>query len=341
MYFCFPVEGVLSRHGSGDMKEAKFVARNREKWARMEKEVHTTDADRLATDFVELSEDLSYARTFYPGSDTESYLNHLIAGYQVHIYRYRPEQKRHPLGLWTTELPLLLYRRRKTFLFAFLFFVFSCLLGWFSAGHEDSFVRLILGDAYVNQTLDNIAEGKPMGVYASTDAWTMFWTITLNNIRVAFIAFVFGIFFSAGSLWILFQNGIMLGAFQYFFYGHNLFVHSVLSVWAHGTFEITSIVIAGGAGLMLGNGFLFPGTYGRLLSFRRGAMEGIKVVTGLIPFFVIAGFIESFITRYADAAPVVGGGMIVLSLAGVIGYFVVYPCRVNRERNKLTENGTD
>lgn len=296
------------------------------------------EVDDLASDFIELSEDLSYARTFYPGSEVERYLNHLIVRYQGHLYRYRPEKKRGALAFWKMDLPLLLYRNRRTLGFAFIFFVLSCLIGWFSAQYEESFVRLILGDSYVNQTLDNIAAGKPMGVYASSDEWSMFGMIVMNNVRVAFIAFVFGVMFSVGALWILFQNGIMLGAFQNFFYVQGLFLHSVMSVWAHGTFEITSIVIAGGAGLMVGNSFLFPGTYSRIQSFRRGAVEGIKIVMGLVPFFIIAGFIESFITRYADVYPIVGAIAIGWSLIGVIYYFIVYPYRVSRRLNLKYEN---
>ena len=110
-----------------------------------------------------------------------------------------------------------------------------------------------------------------------------------------------------------------------------------MSVWAHGTFEITSIIIAGGAGLVMGNSFLFPGTYKRSYSFRNGALRGIKIVTGLIPFFIIAGWIESFITRYADTYPVVGAAAIILSLGGVIGYFVVYPYYLH----KTETNGKD
>lgn len=316
------------------MKEAKFVARNKAKWALMES-AEKRDADQLASDFVELSDDLSYARTFYPGSDTERYLNHLIAAYQTNIYRYRPVQKKGPLDFWLTDLPLLLYQERRTLLFVLLFFLLSCVIGWFSVLQEDSFVRLILGDAYVNQTLDNIAAGKPMGIYDSTGEWEMFWRITTNNIRVSFIAFVFGALLSVGSLWILFRNGIMLGAFQCFFYMQGLLLHSALSVWAHGTFEITSIVLAGGAGIVMGNSFLFPGTYSRIESFRTGATRGIKMVVGLVPFFIIAGMIESFVTRYADAYPWVGAIVVFLSFVGVVGYFVVYPCRVfRRQKNK-------
>ncbi len=284
------------------------------------------NTDTLASNYVILSDDLSYAKTFYPGSDVEKYLNQLISVYQINIYgKGEQSESRGMLTFWGHEFPLLLYRERRTLLFALLLFLFSALIGVFSTAHDESFVRSILGDAYVERTISNIENGTPMGIYASGDELDMFVMITTNNIKVAFVAFVFGILFSAGTLWILFTNGLMVGAFQYFFFQQGLLLHSVLSVWAHGTFEITSIIIAGGAGLVMGNSFLFPGTYRRMYSFKEGALRGIKIVTGLIPFFVIAGWIESFITRYADSYPVVGAAAIILSLGGVIGYFIVYP----------------
>lgn len=284
------------------------------------------NTDTLASNYVILSDDLSYAKTFYPGSDVEKYLNQLISVYQINIYgKGEQSESRGMLTFWGHEFPLLLYRERRTLLFALLLFLFSALIGVFSTAHDESFVRSILGDAYMERTISNIENGTPMGIYASGDELDMFVMITTNNIKVAFVAFVFGILFSAGTLWILFTNGLMVGAFQYFFFQQGLLLHSVLSVWAHGTFEITSIIIAGGAGLVMGNSFLFPGTYRRMYSFKEGALRGIKIVTGLIPFFVIAGWIESFITRYADSYPVVGAAAIILSLGGVIGYFIVYP----------------
>lgn len=319
------------------MKEARFIAKNKEKWSRMET-VERLDSDKLAANFTELSDDLSYARTFYPQSDVVGFLNHLISKYQMNINDKKKGRPASIFRFWTMELPLLMAREHRVMCFALLFFVFCCIIGAFSADREAAFVRLILGDQYVNQTLENIAAGRPMGVYKSSSAVDMFVMITINNIRVAFIAFAFGIFCSAGTLMVLFRNGIMLGAFQYFFYQHDLLLHSALSVWAHGTFEITSIIIAGGAGLVMGNSFLFPGTYTRLHSFRTGALRGIKIVVGLIPFFIVAGFIESFITRYADAYPLVGGVAVALSLAGVILYFVVYPYRLSRAFGNMEVN---
>lgn len=315
--------------GANVMKEARFIAKNKERWAKMEKS-EGLETDVLAMNFTTLSDDLAYAKTFYPKSDVVPYLNGLLAAYQENIYRYREPGKRRWFSFWTRDFPLLIYREKRMMCFALLFFCFTCLIGLFSAAKDSDFVRLILGDRYVNMTLDNIARGKPMGVYDSMDGGSMFIAITLNNIKVSFVIFVYGILCVVGTLFALLQNGVMLGSFQYFFYERGLFLHSVLSVWAHGTFEITSIVIAGGAGLVMGASFLFPGTYGRLQSFRMGALKGIKLIVGLIPFFIIAGAIESFVTRYADAHPVVGVCAIVASLAGVVGYFIVYPFYVNK-----------
>src|SRR3546814_12188447 len=92
----------------------------------------------------------------------------------------------------------------------------------------------------------------------------------------------------------------MLGAFQFFFYQKGLLLTSVLSIWIHGTLEISAIIIAGSAGLVMGNSLLFPGTWSRLESFRRGARRGLKIVIGLVPVFITAALLEGFVTRPTD-----------------------------------------
>ena len=82
----------------------------------------------------------------------------------------------------------------------------------------------------------------------------------------------------------------MLGSFQYFFFSKGLGFQSVLVIWIHGTLEISAIVLAGAAGLILGNSFLFPKTYTRMASIQKGAKDGLKIVIGLIPIFIVAAF---------------------------------------------------
>ncbi|GAB3505877.1 stage II sporulation protein M [Spirosoma knui] len=315
------------------MREALFVKRNTEKWKDIEAKLTAKTAqanpDELTDQFIELTDDLSYARTFYPDSNVTRYLNGLAA--QVHrgLMQNRHEERGRLITFWKYELPLLFRQSHRLLAVSALIFVLAGVLGWVSAAHDDTFVRLILGDQYVNMTLENIKKGDPLGVYNSSDQATMFIQITLNNIFVAFRTFIFGLFASFGTIAMLFYNGVMLGSFQYFFYERGLLLDSILKIWIHGTLEISAIVIAGCAGLTVGNSLLFPGTYSRLESFKRGIKQGLKIAVGLVPIFITAGFLESFITRLT-LPPLVSGSIILVSAAFIIWYFILYPIRLNR-----------
>lgn len=306
------------------MKEAAFTKKNALKWKAME-DGHPATPDEVASQFIVLTDDLSYARTFYPGSKTEAYLNQLTSQKFLRIYRNKRLNRNRFSHFWGREIPLLIASHRQQLLLGLLFFCIGIFIGLVSASRDETYVRLILGDAYVNRTLENIGKGDPMAIYKSYDAGSSFLYITFNNIRVSFFAFVAGILLSAGSILLLISNGIMLGAFQYFFYQKGLLITSVLSIWIHGTLEITSIVIAGGAGIVLGNSILFPGSYPRMHAFRRGAEHGIKLVIALVPFFIFAGFLEGFVTRHTFMPWYWSISIILISLASVFFYFLWLP----------------
>ena len=143
------------------MKEARFISRNKDKWKNMENG-QQPDAEHLAANFIELSDDLAYARTFYPGSEVERYLNQLIAGYQTDI-NSRPVRKNKPIWyFWKQELPLLLASEYKTLLFAFFFF--GPWLGRFLFQNEEVgvFLRILSFLSpflYLETTLGSILNG--------------------------------------------------------------------------------------------------------------------------------------------------------------------------------------
>lgn len=310
------------------MREALFVKRNADKWRDIE-ENPSHDPDELTNRFVELTDDLSYARTFYPDAKVTRYLNGLAGQMHRGLMTNKRDDRSRFVTFWKYELPLLFRQSHRMLALSAGIFLVAGLLGAVSAAHDNTFVRLILGDGYVNMTLENIKKGDPLGVYGSMDQSTMFLQITLNNIYVAFRTFIFGLFASFGTMAMLFYNGIMLGAFQYFFYERGLLLESMLKIWIHGTLEISAIIIAGCAGLTVGNSLLFPGTYSRMESFKRGITQGLKIAIGLVPVFIMAGFLESFVTRLT-LPPVVSGGIIGLSAAFIIWYFIVYPIQLNR-----------
>jgi uncharacterized membrane protein SpoIIM required for sporulation len=312
------------------MKETTFIENNKAKWAEFERlsEKKTTDPDKLSDLFIELTEDLSYAKTFYPKRSVRVYLNYLAQKVYVSFNKQKRTFFATFLDFWYEKLPLEMYKGRKELLYAFLFFAIAIVIGVVSSHIDPEFSRVILGDQYVDMTNEFINEGDPMAVYKQQDEGSMFLQITLNNIRVAFFAFILGIFFSVGSVFLLVSNGIMLGAFQYYFYIKGLFLTSFLVIWIHGTFEISVIIIAGAAGIVLGNGLLFPKTLTRAQSLQISARRGMNMLLGTLPIFVVAGFLEGYVTRHTEMPDEVKWAIILTSLSIILGYFVIYPFRV-------------
>jgi uncharacterized membrane protein SpoIIM required for sporulation len=315
------------------MKEAAFIKQNKIRWEEFEKIVKSNQQahpDKLAELFIQVTDDLSFARTQYPESRTARYLNDLASKVHLNIYKNKREDKNRFITFWTTELPAVMYEVRKPLLYSLIIFLVAGVIGAVSARYDDTFVRLILGDGYVNMTLENIKSGNPTKVYASESELMMFFSITWNNILVSFRVFVFGFFASIGTGFYLFFNGLMVGAFIMFFSQEQQLSQALPVIMLHGTIELSSIVIAGAAGFTMGNSLLFPGTYSRLDSFKKGGVKGLKVVMGLVPFFILAGFIESFITRYAFMALSIKALIIGLSAILMVYYFVIYPIRLKR-----------
>lgn len=310
------------------MREAAFVKQNKEKWIAFEQALsqdRNTDPDGLANGYIQLTNDLAYAQTYYAESKTLLYLNGLASKAHQQIYRNKKESRNRIVDFWKTEFPLFFAQYHKTLLVTFILFAVAVAIGCISALNDANFVRLILGDGYVNLTLENIKDGDPTAIYKSGGQIGSFLGITINNIRVGLMAFAFGVMAGLGTIYILFSNGVMLGAFVTFFYTQGVFFEANKQIWLHGTIEISVIVICGCAGLIMGQGILFPKTFSRRVSFMRGAKAGLKVMVSTIPFFIMAGFIEGFITRYSQMPVFLALTIITLSLALIIGYYIVYP----------------
>ena len=232
---------------------------------------------------------------------------------------------------WATELPLVIRKYHRILLFTFLFFIAFVLLGAFSASNDQTFARSVLGDAYVDMTERNIANGDPFGVYKNGNELEMFLRIAFNNIQVAFMVYTLGITAGVGTIYFLFQNGIMVGVFENLFFHHHIGFQSILVVFIHGTLELSAIVIAGCAGLIIGNSLLFPGTYTRLQSFMRAAKDSVKIITSLVPVFITAAFFEGFVTRHTGMPLWLSLTILLSSAAFITWYFILYPIKVSKK----------
>lgn len=320
------------------MKETSFIEQNKEKWKKFQSLTsnQTSDPEEIADLYSDITDDLSYAQTFYNKRTVRVYLNQIAQGIHNLVHKQRKDSFKKLFTVWRVSIPLEIYRSRKNLLFALFVFLFWTLVGAVSTHFNPDFPRMILGDGYVDMTLKNIEKGDPLGVYHSTSQISMFLEITLNNITVSFYTFIAGILFTLGTHVLIFNNAVMLGAFQYFFHLKGLLLASFLGIWIHGAFEISSIAIAGGAGITLGNGILFPGSYTRLQSLQLSSKRGLKIMMSLIPFLIAAGFLESYVTHnYQELADWAKWTIITISFSIIIFYYIIFPVVVARRHPEL------
>ena len=319
------------------MREVAFIKQNKDKWLEVEtvlNERKPISPDQMADYYVQLLGDLSFVQTYYPKSNTVTYLNFLVTQIYQKIYKTKRIEKNRLKFFFVDYVPTLAYKYRKLIYFSFILFFFFALVGALSAYYEPRYVRAIMGDMYVNMTLENIENGDPMAVYKQGSNWASAIGITFNNIKVAFYCFLFGITAGVMTFSTALQNGVILGAFMYFCYEMGEINAALRALWLHGAMEIFSIVIAIAAGFVLTGGILFPKTYSRMLSFKIAFREGVSLLFGTVPFFIAAGFIEGFITRYYYDMPLWLNLTIILgTLAVITYYFLIYPIIKNYKSN--------
>jgi uncharacterized membrane protein SpoIIM required for sporulation len=319
------------------MREVAFIKQNKEKWLDFEAAIFgkaKKNPDEIAGLYIHLINDLSYAQTYYPKSKTVVYLNYLASQIYQRIYKTKRHEKNRLVYFFSEEVPLLLYQYRRYILYAFLLFFMFVGIGVLSAIYDDGISRLILGDAYVNKTLENIKNGNPVAIYKSGSNWGGFIGITINNLRVGALCFIMGVFGGLGTAYVLFKNCLMLGSFQYFFYQEGVFWESVQGIWIHGSMEIFAIVIESAAGLILGASILFPQTFSRLTSLKIGFKNSFKIFLSTVPFTIAAGFLEGFVTRYSLEMPNWLNIFIILAtLSAISFYYLIFPSIVAKKSN--------
>ena len=319
-----------------------FIKRNVDKWNQYQQE-ETNDPDETAERFVTLVDDLSYAKTFYPQSKVTRWINSIAANIYLNIYKNKKEKYSRVFLFWKYELPLLFKRYHKILLFTFLLFTAFVFIGVFSSMKDETFIRGILTDEYVEMTERNISNGDPFGVYKDDNPFTMFVTIAINNTSIAFLMAIGGMLLGIPTLFSMWQNGLMLGCFQYLFFAKGLGYQSIMVIWIHGTLEILALIISSTAGFIIAHSILFPGTYSRILSFKRGIKDALKIMIVLVPVFIMAAFFESYVTHLMSntygneknqGIPVwVSAIILVLSLSFIVWYFVIYPIQLHKKNN--------
>jgi uncharacterized membrane protein SpoIIM required for sporulation len=325
------------------MKESRFIEKNKDKWKRIEDHLASdlSSGNDLRADFIELTDDLSYAKTFYDKRSVRSYLNNLTTRVFHQIHRSNGLQHIRLVSFILHDIPLISFRYRRTLLLSLAIGILGFIIGFSLTLAEEDFPLAFFGPAYVEATIAHIEQQNPMAIYDQGSGSDMFLTITLNNLKVGLMIFISGIFFSIGSIGLTLINAIMVGVFTCFLYQHGVVKEFHLTVWQHGTIEILGMIVSCAAGIILGSSLLFPGSYSRSRAFYIHARSAITLYLSTLPLVVIAGFIESYFTRHQDLPDSLRISFIALSLLFMVGYYAILPFfKFYRKKNTLPEETT-
>jgi uncharacterized membrane protein SpoIIM required for sporulation len=326
------------------MREGMFIKRNVDKWNGYQHE-QADGPDDTAERFVTLVDDLSYAKTFYPKSKATKWINSIAANIYQSLYKNRKDKYSRFFTFWKYELPFLFRRYHKILLFTFLLFASFTFIGVITSIKDEGVISGILGQDYVEETERNIQNKDPFGIYKDGNPFSMFVYIAVNNISFAFYTAIGGLTLGVLTIYKLWQTGIMLGSFHYMFFKHGVGMKSIMVIWIHGTLEILAIIISATAGFIIASGILFPGTYSRLLSFKRAVKDALKIMIVLVPVFIVAAFLETYVTYSLGSVSSnddnkdskymiwVNAAVLVVSLLFIVWYFVIYPILLHRKKD--------
>ena len=242
--------------------------------------------------YRQTAQDLSAVRADRGSRTQEEYLNLLLARAHNRIYSGRKLDPRQIWRFFAVEYPRLFRRLFPYVATALVIFLAGAALGALLTFSRPAFMRLYLGPQMVD-TIErhemwtkSIVSVKPL---ASSGIMT-------NNISVTFSVFAGGITAGLMTIYELFNNGLQIGVISI----ACAQAHMSRDLWsfvvAHGSLELPSIFIAGGAGLRLAAGMLFPGIYTRPDALKRAAVEAVRLLAGTVPLLIIAGTLEGFLS---------------------------------------------
>lgn len=279
----------------------------------------------LAREYRAMECKISSARTAGADGLVIDYFQRILSGIHLAMFRHRSHTLLDSLVFVFKSVPRAVYAARYAIGASVLLTIAAYAIGIYSQTADPEFFRAVFGDAYADITIQNIKEGKPMGIYGSTSEWNMLFQIFFNNLFVCMRLYVMGLVAFFGPLYMLLMNFVTFGAFETFFAQQGHLADALIAPNEHGVLELSTIIIDGGAALLLGTGWLFPGKLTRKQALVRSARHSMLVFVSTIPPLFTAAVIESFVTRHQEWPMAVKLSIILLSAIAITGYYVVLP----------------
>jgi uncharacterized membrane protein SpoIIM required for sporulation len=259
------------------------------------RKLSTADIEKLASLYRATSSDLALAKRDFPRHRVTQYLNQMVARAHAVLYQGEPLAWNHLLDFAASGFPRL-FRETLIFTFAaFLMFTIPAVTAGLAAAYSPrSAVWLLPADV---QNLIPIIEDQRLWIDIPIEERPFASSfIMTNNIRVSILAFGSGVTGGLFTLWILAQNGLILGGLLGLTFYHGVGFELATFVIGHGVLELSVIFMSGGSGLMLGWALLHPGLMTRRNALALAAQKSVRLLGGAIPWLVVAGIIEGFVS---------------------------------------------
>ncbi|WP_163870670.1 stage II sporulation protein M [Myxococcus eversor] len=305
-----------------------FVASHRANWDSLEalltrqREGTLSLAELRALDtlYRRAASDLAHAQTFYPGTDAHRFLNQLCARAYAAIYQPPRERWASVKAFFRREFPQTLRRELRYVGASAALFILGLLLGALVVLWEPRGAELLVPAGvrqYVSQgrmwTDDILSVAPPNSVSSG---------IATNNLTVTILTFAMGLFYGLGTVFILVNNGVQIGAIAALCAREGMLGGLLDFISAHGPVELSVIVIAGGAGLMVGQSLIDPGELPRGQALALRGREAVKLVLGCAPFLALIGVVEGYVSP-GDLFPTWAKAALGLALGGLFwGYLL-------------------
>jgi uncharacterized membrane protein SpoIIM required for sporulation len=281
------------------VRRASFVALRRPAWQRFEALLAYSDeaSARMTGDevaslsqlFRGLCHDLATVRSRGWGRDLERYLNDLVVRGHARFYRSPGLPATEALHFLMSGFPRLLRAHARYFWLAAALFVVPAIVSGLVIARDSSLVVYVLPGTTL-ESLERMHSGSREGPGAPIGmAGFYVW----NNAGLAFRCFATGIFFGAGTVFYLVYNGIFLGTVAAYLGTRGQGGHLFTFVVAHASLELTAIVVAGAAGLLIGHALVCPAPFTWKESLRRRGRAGAQLALGAGAMLVLAAIVEA------------------------------------------------
>ena len=282
------------------MTVTDFISKKQETWQELEallnrpREASAAELNRLGALYRRVTSDLAVARRDFPQDRCVPYLNELASRAHTTVYQTSPLKRGNLRQFLHFGFPTL-FRANLSFIGAsFLMFTIAFAAAYWIGLMTPEFAEKLIPDDLVSH-IRSLEDGTWNDTSAERRNLFASFVMT-NNIRVAFYAFAWGIMFMVGTAYILVYNGLHIGAVAGLCHANEVSLALWSFVSPHGYIELTTIFIAGGAGLKLGYSLIAPSFFTRKRALIDAAKVAIRLLGGCVALLIVAGTIEGFVS---------------------------------------------